>query len=345
MGFALRLFHDEFPADHDWTRATLREIFDGWFIPKVLRSALQRTRPASDATISIYRTALDWWETTTGNPLARDIDDDALEKFLTGLRVATYRRGPASIPRKLSEASQQKQIQHIRTIIDRLRPGSEKPALTVLGELSKFSRRKVDHLPKPTPDFATFKEIFDRLGSSAGLRLCSPQHIQAVDFWRALLATLYCHGWRLSTALALDWRMLEMGKVNRLRLPAEANKKTHKAAIRPVPDWLLRHWRRQNIRFRTGEWPIPQEGLIFGGEFLPRTLARSWRRLQLAARPNAKPYSLQSLRRMHSKEVGRAGYDFQTQIAQASLQHSSRHITEAHYAEFLEDSILRLPPV
>jgi integrase len=345
MGFALRLFHDDFPQDTDWSRCRLRQIFDGWYIPNVLRNPLSKKPPAADATLTVYRNALDWWESTSGDPPAGEINKQALENFVTGLAAATYRRGAQSRERKLSTASQAKHVQQIVSILGRLHADASRPSLGILSEPSPLERRDVEHSPKPTPDFETFRDFVGALERSGPLKLCSHGAVQPVLFWRALLATLYCHGWRVSTALGLRWEWLEPGRVTRIRVPPEGNRKTKKGALRPVPAWLLAHWKRQRITFREGEFPTPTEGPIFDDKLPLKTLARSWARIQKLAYPGAKPFALQSLRRLHAAELGRTGFDMASGIAQAGLQHSSRHITNAHYADFLETAILRLPEV
>lgn len=346
MAIALRLFDNDLPEETDWARCTLRDVFERWFIPQVLEDPEEREEPAAPGTITLYRDALKWWEGTTGNPRTGEITRDTLRAFIFGLKTSEYRRGVSGRGRLLSASSRNKHKKQIRAILRRLVKGAEPPSLPILEARPKLKTFSVDQMPKPTPEWAHFKMLIDRMNEINFMRgLLAPPHVQPVHFWRALLATLYCCGWRLGTTLALDWSWLTQGEVLRIELPSKSSVKTGKWDIRPAPSWLIAHWHRQTVNFRAGDFPTPTKGLIFGQKFARKRLLRSWERIQRKLAPKSRVYSFQALRRLHGDTMTAVGYDVAKTMAQLSLQHADAKTTQKHYARIVEAGILRLPEV
>lgn len=329
----LRLFDPA--AESDFGVMTLREIFESWFLPTILADTLERSRPANAATIALYRDALAWWEKTTRNPPAGEIGDADAKAFLAGLASRPYRRSPFGPDRLLSASSRAKHVASVRAILARLTPSDRGECLDVLARRVRMRKPPAPCFPKPTPTIAALKQIMERLRDSAkaSYALPAPPGARPLPWWRALLATLYCHGWRLQTALGLERRFLAREEgVLRLRVPGEASVKTHKPAVRPVPVWLAEAWDRAGV----------QGPAILGRPAAARRLLNCFWRIQVDAGIEGR-FSFHSLRRLHAVELGRVGFDIASSLSRDGLQHSSAEITRTHYADLLEAAILRLP--
>jgi len=335
---SLRVFDPAAAMDGDFSFCTLREVFERWYLPAVLTDPLERSRPAADSTLALYRDALGWWEKLTRNPVASEVCDADAVAFLEGLKTATFRRSKFGADRVLSPSTRAKHVSTIRAILSKLTDaGSGRASLDVLAKRVRLRKPIVNCLPRSTPPIDLFLSILARLRADLALSrvsLPAPSGSRPVLWWRAMLATQYAHGWRLNTALSLKKSFIVAEDITRLRVPAEAVGKTHKPAIRPVPAWLSHLWSEANVAG-------PE---ILGCPVNPRWLLDGWHRIQRACGVGA-CYSLHSIRRLHAMEVGRAGYDLAAGVSRDALQHSDSSTTRAHYADLLELAILRLRAV
>jgi hypothetical protein len=330
---ALRLFDPA--AEIDFAHMTLREVFEAWFLPSVLSDPLERPRPVSLATVAIYRDALQWWERCTRNAPAGMISDVDAVAFLEGLAKTPYRRRKFGGDRFLSPSSRAKHVASIRAILNRLTPNDRGVSLDVLEKRVRLKKPAVNCLPKATPSLATLQKTMGWLANAGEACLFpAPPGSRPAHWWRALLGTLYAHGWRLQTALGLRKEFIVAEEVMRLRVPGEASVKTHKAGIRPIPPWLKALW-------DAAECEGPS---IHGRPARARRLLDCFYEIQVAAGVAGR-HSFQSLRRLHAAECGRVGFDLASSLSRDALQHSSVEITRSHYADLLEAAILRLPPL
>lgn len=340
-GAALRLrIHDPSSGDEsDYSLCTLREFFERWYLAHVLNDSLERERPAAESTVALYRDAIGWWERLTRNPRAEEIVDADAVEFLNGLTTATFRRTPFGVDRLLSPSTRAKHVSTIRALLSKLVDDGRGRghSLDVLQKRVRLRKPSVSVLPKSTPPIATFLDIVTRLRTDPAFSKLIIPHADGskpVLWWRAFLGTLYAHGWRINTAMALRKGMIAGEEILRLRVPAEAVGKTHKAAIRPVPAWLKALWDEANV---SGPFILGQAGT-------QRWMLEGWHRIQTAAGVSAK-FSLHSIRRLHSVEVGKTGFRTAEGLARDTLQHASAETTRTHYAgSLLELAILKLPP-
>lgn len=337
----IRLF-DPLAGDN-FAALPLREVFEKWFLPNVLADPLERSRPVSPATLSLYREALGWWERSTRNPAAGEIRDVDAVAFLAGLASLKYRRGRLAPERSLAPATRAKHVAAVRAILSRLVSDGRASGLSLdlLESRVRLRKPRVDFLPKPTPPADLLFRICEGLKTGAaelrGLELPSPPGSPPAAWWRAFLGTLYAHGWRVQTALGLrrDFLRLE-AETWRLKVPGEHVGKTHKAAARPAPDWLRRLWDAAQV-----EGP-----LLLGSPCSSGWLLDRWHSLQRCTGiATAGAYSLHSLRRLHSVELGRVGFDLASSLSRDALQHADGATTRAHYADLVELAILRLRPI
>lgn len=335
----LRLYDPETIGDGDFSRCTLREVFERWFLNQVLQDQLDRKRPASEGTITLYRNALDYWEKFTRNPSAEEICDADAVAFLKGLETATFRRSRFGKDYQLSPSTQAKHVGTIRSLLSALGDGGlkQKKALNILPMRVRLRKPEVDSMPKPTPTIEVFLEILSRLRSDpqfSRMSIPAPDGSQPVLWWRAFLGTIYCQGWRLKTTLHLSKDMVKADEIERIRIPSKLMFKTYKAATRPVPAWLRTLWDEANVAG-------PH---ILGRPCHPRWLLESWHQIQEAAGIKAK-YSIHSIRRLHSREVGKTGFHDAEELSRDAMQHSDASTTRKYYADLLEHAILRLRPV
>jgi integrase len=337
FGNSLRVFNPEEAGEGDFSLCTLREFFERWYLEKILNDPIERERPAAVATILLYREAIGWWEKLTSNPRAGEICDADAATFVEGLSKATYRRSPFGADRLLSASTRAKHVASIRALLSRLVDDGRGAAVKVLEKRVRLRKQRVDSLPKPTPPLATFLDIVQRLRTDSALTrlvIPAPSGSRPNLWWRALLGTLYCHGWRLNTALALKKDMIALEDITRIRVPGDVVSKTHKAAIRPVPDWLRELWAEAHV---AGPF-------VLGKPATDRWLLEGWRKIQRKCGITV-DYSLHSLRRLHSVEVGKTGFHDAEGLSRDSLQHSDAATTRSHYANLLEFAILKLRPV
>jgi len=335
----LRVYDPEFNSEGDFSRCTLREIFERWFLEQILNDQLDRRRPASEATITLYRNALRYWEKFTRNPPAEEICDADAVEFLNGLATATYRRKRYGKEYPLAAATQAKHVGTIRSLLTSLGDGGfkQKKSLNILPKRVRMRKPEVDPLPKPTPTIDVFFEILTRLQADPAfsrLNIPAPDGTRPVAWWRAFLATIYCQGWRLKTTLHLQKDMVKAEEIERIRIPGKLMFKTYKTAIRPVPPWLRELWNEANVKG-------PH---ILGAPCHPRWLLTSWHHIQEAAGVKAK-YSIHSIRRLHSREVGKTGFHDAEELSRDAMQHSDAATTRKYYADLLEVAILKLRPV
>lgn len=306
---------------------TLREFFELWYLPVVLAGE----RGASAGTATVYRDALAWWKTLTGDPPLRLIDGFTVAKFQAGLREATFTRGFRGSPRKLGDKTQHKHLRQIRALL--AQTGSSGARLI---DPPRIKTPKITFERKPTISLLHCRRLFEAAGEMLqpfGLPITPAQ------WWQGFLGALFVTGARVGTVWGLEWEMLAArGDAWVLTIPARLVPKTKKPAVLYVPAWwaqLVHPWREHAVCRMMFQ--------ITTGRIL-RTIQKDWRVLQtLAGIPEPEQVSLQAWRRTHAREMAALGLGVGMEVAQRALQHSDAETTRDHYYDLADQLRPQLP--
>lgn len=339
-------------------RLKLRQFFERWFLPTILRKS-------RDATVRKYYDALAWWEAITGDPDLGDITDAVCLAFADELPHAKYRRAcvrrGASIPRAraqgsalyrtLAPISAAKHVNRIAAILGRAGPRFDprEPVAEIL-ERCPLMPRLEGSFPGKAP-FAL--EAARAIAAEAGKfdRPDMPAEALAIGltpslFWRVLLGEFYYTGLRSGTVLRLQIKhfLAEGGDWPLLDVPADIVLKTSKAtrlAVHPQLAGLLRE-----VIGGRGADARGREALILPAvcsySHLLDLHAQLQRRAGLAA---ADIQSLHAWRRTHGNQMAILGADRGLEIARASLDHADGATTRSSYVNeaFLNRLRVKLP--
>jgi len=280
---------------------------------------------------------MDWWLTLTNDPPLEEIEDLTIAKFRKDLAVATYKRGPAGKDRILTQASVDKHMRHLRTMINKCGPVAKdgKPTKQLLYELPYFPpTKKKKYRPKPPVEMPEAKAIFTHCHTIV-LPRRQEQYLSKAQ-WRAFFGLLFYTGFRLGTVLALRHKYLirENGQ-HWLDVPEHAVSKTNKAFKKIVHPRLLA---------LLGELPAKGDDLLIPWPVGTRRLQTMHEKIQIAAY-GAKLHPFHAWRRAHACEMARLGSVMAMEIARASLDHCSSKITEEHYCQLEPELVIKLPDI
>jgi len=315
---------------------TLASLMRVYFEPVVL-VAEGRDR----GTVASYWESLGWWQALTGDPPIQAIDDYTLADFKTRLRdEATWKRGPAGSPQRLSKATQIKHLRQLRTLITvAFNKG-------LLAEMPRLLVGKVKGRPKPHFSVDDARRIVAAAPHMPRARR-RLWNVEPGDWWQAVVLVLFYTGLRIGTVLELRRSML--ARDDRypgpyLKIPGELideggeTKKVVKT--RNDVDKYLHPLAWQAIqRLATPDrifpWPHCRRHLIDRHEHLQR----------LAGIAADKLLSPQAWRRTHSTEMAKLGADYGRRIAQQTLDHADQRTTSQFYVDIEAHVIARLPPL
>jgi integrase len=335
---AIRLFTAETQENHDGNdhRAeltpdlTLRQFFDLWMLPVLLEAQ----NDASAATKLLYRDALGWWETVTGDPPLSQIDEWTWSQFVSGLREARYKRGTFAQVRSLSATTQAKHQKAIRAILSR----AEKRKLVAPFDCVV---RKVETDVKASFSLAQARQI------AAWLRM-GPTKLQqqhqvglgaSHSWWLAFVACGFYTGLRSGELLALTWSMLQTKDDGPwLLVPAEAVQKTGKPYLKALHVCLAEAL--EGIGPRQPHEPI----LPWFRDY--RQLVLMHEKLQvMAGIPPEQILSPHAWRRTFGTQIALTGLRQAQEAAQQGLAHSSVETTKGHYLQaIVEGTAIRMLP-
>lgn len=323
LSFHIRLFDAETAATETPSglspRMSLSEFFEEWFLPIVLKSE----QNASEGTIRIYRTALDWWRKLTGDPPLAQIDEFTVGEFVAGLRTATFQRGPCSPKYPLAPHTIFKQQKQIKTILARVGPTIDprRPGKKLVAE-APYIRVAAPQKGKPKASFTL--EAARRIAAAA-IEFDRPKYhsLATATFWKRLLGGLFYSGLRFGTVWRLRWEMLAQEDDGSWWLDVPEQTKTGKRKLIVVHSlWLA------------ALQPIQPSGRIFPTRPGKSNLDDLHKRLQeLAGIPLVKQMPFQAWRRTHSTQMALLGAKAAKLVAQHSLDHGDDRTTTDHYAD------------
>ena len=310
--------------------STLREFFDGWFRPIVLDGDTN----AKAATVREYASSLDWWETLTGNPPLAAVDAHLLAELKTGLRAATWRRGPNSPARALAPHTIAKHLKQLRAILLRTGPTVDR-SLPSAGLLDAAPYMRVAspkrQTPRPALDLAAARAIV-----AAALRLAHP--VERCR-WVARLAVLFYTGLRIGSAAALTTENVTIRGGRPWLVVDGDDVKTGNALAVPLHAEAAEALER--LRAAAA---VPNGGKFFEYRH-PRTLARQHDALQVAA--GLRPLGFHAWRRCHAEQMVAVGAACGELAAQLALDHARGETTRQFYANsraLLIDQMPKLLP-
>jgi integrase len=328
-------------------RLKLRQFFERWFLPTILRKS-------RDPTVRKYYDAIAWWEALTGDPDIGDISDALCQTFAEELPEAKYRRAAvrrgavvqrskesgSGLYRTLSGISAAKHVNRIACILGRAGPrfNPREPVAEIIERCPLMPRLSADFTEKPPFELEAARAI--AAASRTFDRPDTPAWLTPPQYWRIQLAEYFYTGLRSGTVLRLQCKhFVDQGPVAMLDVPGDIVFKTSKAiqvAVHPQLATILREATR-------GRDP---EQLI-----LPETCSYSHLldlhgKLQAAA--GLTPTQIQSLhawRRTHGNQMALLGADDGIKIAQAALDHADERTTRRSYvnAAFLNRLRVKLP--
>jgi integrase len=306
--------------------STLREFFDGWFRPIVLAGDTN----AKPATVVEYLSSVAWWETLTGNPPLSAVDAYTLAELKTGLRAATWRRGPQSPARALAPHTIAKHLKQLRAILLRTGPTVDR-SLPSAGLLDAAPYMRVATPKRQTPRPALALDEC-RAIVAAALRLAHP-----VERWRwvARLSVLFYTGLRIGSTNGLSPANVVDRDGRKWLVVEGAEVKTGNAVAVPLHGEALDALQTLATAAGSGS------GRYFA-PIHPRTLARQHDALQVDA-GLAKPLGFHAWRRCHAEQMVALGAASGELAAQMALDHAHGSTTRQFYANSRAMLVDRLP--
>lgn len=298
-------------------KMTLTEYFE-----RVHAARLDDRQPG---TVVLYRDAMRWWKSLTGDPPIEGIDQATIAAFQGSLRDARYRRGRCGPWRPLSAASRAKIERSIRAVLRHLGPDED----DLIRKPPKLRPTRAESSPAGS---WTIEEARAMVAASASVRKPAVAECSPANWWRGFFALAGYTGLRVGSLLSLRRRHLVQREDGWwLDVDAESMSKVKR--------------RKQCALHRLAVEAIA--GLPAGG---PDTLLLPWPRdlrcmldvhyeIQTAAGiPEERQHELHGWRRWHGNAMADLGFAERLELARESLGHSSSSVTERHYVS----SLLRL---
>jgi integrase len=316
---------------------TLLEFFDEWFLPVVLVAQ----RDVSQATITLYRDALGYWQALTGDPPLSEIDDRLCAAFVGQLRSeATYKRGNLGTERALSSSSIAKHLKNLRSILYRTGPrlDPQRPTVEVLTRLPFLPNVRAEFTQKPSLTIETARQI-----AAAATELDKPdlpKPLTAAAWWKVRLALLYYTGLRSGTIVDVAWKHFERtGDKAWLNVPAGLVRKTSK------PIRLALHPQAVELIEQLPTPRPPDERIVPLACCYRYFLTLHEQAQQRAGLPAEQWHSPHVWRRTHGQQMADLGAERAIEVARIALDHSDGRTTEAHYVSVVNQLRVRLPPL
>lgn len=307
---------------------TLKQFFELWMLPVLLEAQ----NDASPATKLLYREALGWWQTITGDPPLSQTDEWTWSQFVSGLREARYKRGLLAQIRALSATTQAKHQKSIRAIIAR----AEKKHLVAPFDLVI---RKVQTDVKASFTIGQAMKIAGWLRLGPTKTQNQPNLGASHSWWLAFIAAGFYTGLRSGELLALTWSMLQTRDDGPwLVVPAEAVEKTGKPNLKALHVCLAEAL--EAIGPRLAHEPI------FPWFRDYRQLVLMHEKLQVMAGLSPEQIlSPHAWRRTFATQLALTGLARSQELAQAGLSHSSPETTKGHYLQaVVEATAIRMLP-
>jgi len=302
--------------------STLREFFELWFLPVVLNGDTN----AKLSTVRSYESSLDWWERLTDDPPLSAVDAYTLATLKTGLRAATWRRGPHAPARTLSAHSIAKHLKQLRAVLLRVGPTIDR-ALPSAGLLDNAPFMRVAtpkrQMPKPAMPLDVVRAVVLEC-----LRLRDADDRRE---WFARVSLLFYTGARIGTAQAVGPRNVVEREGRRWLIVDGEDVKTGNAFAVPL------HAEAAAALDR-----LPARNGRFFRQVHPRTLSRKFAWLQKRAGV-ARPLGFHAVRRTHGEQMVAVGAASGQLAAQLSLDHARADTTRQFYADARALLIDRLP--
>lgn len=302
--------------------STLREFFELWFLPVVLNGDTN----AKLATVRSYESSLDWWERLTDDPPLASVDAYTLATLKTGLRAATWRRGPHAPARSLAPHSIAKHLKQLRAVLLRVGPTIDR-ALPSAGLLDNAPFMRVAtpkrQVPKPSMPLDAVRAV-----AIESLRIAAPDDRRE---WFARVSLLFYTGARIGTAQAVGPGHVVERDGRKWLVVADDDVKTGNALALPVHPELLAALERLT----------PRNGRYFRQRH-PRTLSRKFAWLQKRAGLKT-ALGFHAVRRTHAEQMVAVGAASGQLAAQMALDHARADTTRQFYADARALLIDRLP--
>lgn len=320
------------------SRCTLRQFFERWFQPIVLKA----DRDCTDATVGLYEDALGYWERITGDPPISQIDEYTVALFQNGLRIATYRRGLAGQEYPLGAQSQHKHLRNIRAVLHRTGPTID-PNRKGKGLIAEAPHIRLPAVPVKRKPCFSLKQAMALLSNAHLMTQPAQQKtgITPLNWWRGRLGLHFYTGLRSGTIRRLTWAVIEEDDEGNywFNLPSHLVTKTQKETRIIVHPLLYGHL------FACRRTSSPAEPLS------PQPHCDRWiqslhDRLQnLAGVPEAKWLSPHAWRRMHGDQLAQIGLRDVQELCRSALDHADVSTTTSHYVDVLNKFRLKLPPL
>lgn len=330
--------------DLDEANWTLRQFYELWFEPEVLR----RERRSSESTITNYRQKIDWWEKLTSNPPLSAITRETLADFRDALRDATFTRArsrPGKPARRypLSEARQAGILRDIRAILFRAGPDVDpkRPAKGILPKVPHIAVAKVDCDPKPAFSLERARRI------AAACPLMTRPVVRGVESGKWCYGVLcgFAHtGLRREDVVTLAWSMFEE-REDGIWLSLREQKTRKRATIFVHPElWLALQAIRTGSEFvfsidRPHSSRRRQAKRISGA----RVAELLFELQDLAGIPKPQQQSPHAWRRTHLNWLDQAGYSAHREVLRSAANHADAATTEGSYVDLKNNFRRRLP--
>jgi integrase len=350
----IRLFDPELIQRDDGCelspRLKLRQFFERWFLPMILRKS--RT-----ATVRKYYDAIAWWETLTADPDIGDISDALCQAFADELVEAKYRRAAvrrgAAVQRSrqsgsglyhtLSPISAAKHINRIACILGRAGPrfNPREPVAEIIERCPLVPRMSASFQTKPPFELEVARSI--AAASRSFDRPDMPAWLTPPQYWQVQLAEYFYTGLRSGTVLSLQCKHFEdadgINALPMLNVPGDIVFKTSKAvkiAVHPQLAKIL----RQTTRGRDPDETILPEVCSYS-----HLLDLHGKLQRVAGLTADQVQSFHAWRRTHGNQMAMLGADDAMKVAQAALDHGDERTTRGSYVNehFLNKLRIKLP--